>query len=88
MDALIILGNCAAETHSLIEAEAFFHRAANLSRLIGYPLAQLRSLHGLGQGVYLPRGQFDLALAAEQEVWRIAQDEAWRSWRPFPLNGA
>ncbi|MBP7686472.1 MAG: hypothetical protein KA765_01120 [Thermoflexales bacterium] len=85
-DALIILGNCAAETHSLIEAEAFFHRAANLSRLIGYPLAQLRSLHGLGQGVYLPRGQFDLALAAEQEVWRIAQDEAWHSWRPFPLT--
>jgi DNA-binding SARP family transcriptional activator len=85
-DALIILGNCAAETHSLIEAEAFFHRAAKLSRLIGYPLAQLRSLHGLGQGVYLPRGQFDLALAAEQEVWRIAQDEAWHSWRPFPLT--
>ncbi len=85
-DALIILGNCAAETHSLIEAETFFHRAANLSRLIGYPLAQLRSLHGLGQGVYLPRGQFDLALAAEQEVWRIAQDEAWHSWRPFPLT--
>jgi DNA-binding SARP family transcriptional activator len=85
-DALIILGNCAAETHSLIEAETFFHRAANLSRLIGYPLAQLRSLHGLGQGVYLPRGQFDLALAAEQEVWRIAQDEAWHSWRSFPLT--
>ncbi len=85
-DALIIRGNCAAETHSLIEAEAFFHRAANLSRLIGYPLAQLRSLHGLGQGVYLPRGQFDLALAAEQEVWRIAQDETWHSWRPFPLT--
>lgn len=85
-DALIILGNCVAETHSLIEAEAFFHRAANLSRLIGYPLAQLRSLHGLGQGVYLPRGQFDLALAAEQEVWRIAQDETWHSWRPFPLT--
>ena len=85
-DALIMLGNCAAETHSLIEAEAFFHRAANLSRLIGYPLAQLRSLHGLGQGVYLPRGQFDLALAAEQEVWRIAQDVAWLSWRPFPLT--
>jgi DNA-binding SARP family transcriptional activator len=85
-DALLILGNCAAETHSLIEAEAYFHRAANLSRLIGYPLAQLRSLHGLGQGVYLPRGQFDLALAAEQEVWRIAQEEAWHSWRPFPLT--
>lgn len=85
-DALIMLGNCAAETHSLLEAEAYFHRAANLSRLIGYPLAQLRSLHGLGQGVYLPRGQFDLALAAEQEVWRIAQDEAWHSWRPFPLT--
>jgi tetratricopeptide (TPR) repeat protein len=85
-DALIIQGNCAAETHSLIEAEAFFHRAANLSRLIGYPLAQLRSLHGLGQGVYLPRGQFELALAAEQEVWRIAQDDAWHSWRPFPLT--
>ena len=43
-------------------------------------------MHGLGQGVYLPRGQFDLALAAEQEVWRIAQDEAWHSWRPFPLT--
>jgi len=85
-DALIMLGNCAAETHSLLEAEAFFHRAGNLSRLIGYPLAQLRSLHGLGQGVYLPRGQFDLALAAEQEVWRIAQVEAWHSWRPFPLT--
>ena len=85
-DALIMLGNCAAETHSLLEAEAFFHRAANLSRLIGYSLAQLRSLHGLGQAVYLPRGQFDLALAAEQEVWRIVQAEPWPKWRPFPLT--
>jgi DNA-binding SARP family transcriptional activator len=85
-DALIIQGNCAAETHSLLEAEAFFHRAANLSRLIGYSLAQLRSLHGLGQAVYLPRGQFDLALAVEQEVWRIVQAAPWPKWRPFPLT--
>jgi DNA-binding SARP family transcriptional activator len=85
-DALVVLGNCAAETHSLVEAEDFFHQAADVSRESGYKLAQLRALHGLGQGVYMPRGQFDLALAAEQEVQRIAQEQNWPNWLPFPLT--
>ena len=43
-------------------------------------------MHGLGQGVYLPRGQFDLALAADKRCGVSRKTRPWRSWRPFPLT--
>jgi DNA-binding SARP family transcriptional activator len=85
VDALILLGNCAGETQPLSEAEAFFRRAVDVSREIGYPIGRMRALHGLGQGVYFQRGQFDLALAAEDEAYRIADEQHLADWLRYPL---
>ena len=70
-DAWQVLANCMADTHSLAEAEAFYRRAADLSREIGHHRGRAAGLHGLAAAVYLPRGQFDLALGAEEEVYHI-----------------
>ena len=84
-DALLILGNCAAETTSLTDAEAFYHQAADLSREIDYSLVRMRALHCLGQAVFMPRGQFDLALASDYEAYRIAKEKNLHDWLHFPL---
>jgi DNA-binding SARP family transcriptional activator len=85
VDAWQILANCAAETDSLAEAERFFRRAADLAREIGYRRGQMAALHGLAAAVYLPRGQFDLALASDEESRRITLQEDWPEWRVYPL---
>ena len=84
-DALILLGNWAGETQPLSEAEAFFRQAVDVSREIGHTVARMRALHGLGQGVYFQRGKFRLALAAEEEAYRIAMDRNLSNWACFPL---
>jgi tetratricopeptide (TPR) repeat protein len=61
-DALMLMGMQACEALSLVEAEHFYRQAADLGREIGYELVRLRALHNLASGVYLPRGQFELAL--------------------------
>ncbi len=85
-EALLILGNCAAETNSLAEAESYYHCAADLSRTLGCHRIRTRALHGLGQGVYLPRGQFDLALAVEEEAYHVACQQSLNEWTPYPLT--
>ncbi len=84
-DALLLLGMCAAETDSLVEAESFFHRAADLGREIGYPRVRIRALHDLAAGVYIPRGQFDLALAADEEAQRMVRQHDCQELAGFPL---
>jgi len=84
-DALLLLGMCAAETDSLVEAESFFHRAADLGREIGYPRVRIRALHDLAAGVYIPRGQFDLALAADEEAQRMVRQHDCQDLARFPL---
>lgn len=85
-EALLILGNCAAETDALTDAETFYRDAADMSRMIGCHRTRARALHGLGQGVFMPRGQFDLALAADEEAYQIACQQDWREWMPYPLT--
>ena len=80
-----VLGNCAAETGSLREAEEWYRRAAELAREIGYHRALAAALHGLAAGVYFPRGQFDLALAADEQVRDIALDQGRMEWLIYPL---
>lgn len=84
-DAWQVLGNCAAETGSLAEAETCYRGAADLAREIGYPRGQVAALHGLAAAVYLPRGQFDLALANDEESRRIALQEDRPEWLVYPL---
>lgn len=73
-DALLTLGMCATETNDLASGEDFYRRAIDLSRQLGYYRALVRGLHNLAAGVYMPRGQFDLALAADVEALRLAKE--------------
>jgi DNA-binding SARP family transcriptional activator len=72
-DALLQLGVCAGETDDLPASEEYFRQAVDLSRQIGYDRALLRGLHGLAAGIYMPRGQFTLSLAADEECLQIAR---------------
>jgi len=85
-DAWQVMGNCAAETGSMAEAESCYRQAADLAREIGYHRAQVAALHGLAAGVYLPRGQFDLALAADEQARDIASKQAQPEWLVYPLT--
>ncbi|MEW5988068.1 MAG: BTAD domain-containing putative transcriptional regulator [Chloroflexota bacterium] len=85
-DALLIRGNCAAETYSLTDAEVYYHRAAELGREGGFDRIRMRALHGLSQGVYMPRGQFELALAADEEAYRLVVQVGLPEWTPYPLT--
>ncbi len=84
-EALLRLGAYAAAIYSLDEAEALLLQAADLGREVGWVLVRFRALHNLAAGVYLNRGQFDLALAAEEEALRIAREEGLNEWAYFPL---
>jgi DNA-binding SARP family transcriptional activator/Tfp pilus assembly protein PilF len=72
VDALLHLGTCAAETDDMAGAEDYYRQAIDLSRQIGYDRALIRGLHDLSAGVYMPRGQFALSLAADEEALKIA----------------
>ena len=65
-DALRLLGDCAHEAGDLTTAESYYRRAIDLSRQLGYAYSLHRCLHSLAACVYIPRGQFDLALAADE----------------------
>lgn len=84
-DALLLLGMCATETYDLAGGEECYLRAIALSRQIGYDRALMRGLHNLAAGVYMPRGQFDLALAADAEALQLARERgmAERAWGPL-----
>ncbi len=84
-DAWQVLANCAADTESLTQAEAYYRLAADVARETGYPRAQVAALHGLAAGVYFPRGKFDLALAAAAEARRLAAAHARTEWLIYPL---
>jgi DNA-binding SARP family transcriptional activator/tetratricopeptide (TPR) repeat protein len=82
VDALLNWGICAGETDDLDALESSCTQAIDLSRQIGYPRALIRGLHMLACMVHMPRGQFVLALAIDEEALRIARaqglpDLAW-----------
>lgn len=80
--ALLNLGICAGETDDLAALEEYTQQAVDLSRQIGYDRVLVRGLHALSCGVYMPRGQFALSIAADEEALKIARarglpDLAW-----------
>lgn len=75
VDAWLVLGNCAAETNDLSAAANNYLHAIDLSRQMGYTRALMSGLHNLATGVYLPHGKFELALAADKEVARLANEQ-------------
>lgn len=84
-DALMMLGMCAADTQTLSEAEEYYRNAADLAYEIGEHLLRFRALHNLGTTIYLPRGQFDLALAASREALRLLREQRMDEWLSYPL---
>jgi DNA-binding SARP family transcriptional activator len=83
--AWLVLGMCAAETEALLDAEAYYHRALDLAREVGDVQIRFSALHNLAAGLYLPRGQFGLALSADLEALQVAREHDLRSHLPFPL---
>ncbi|MGH2543072.1 MAG: tetratricopeptide repeat protein, partial [Ardenticatenaceae bacterium] len=83
-NALLLIGLAAAESGDLSRAEEFFHRAADLSRQIGYVAGRSWSLHNLAALVYTIRGQFGLALATIEEAYRLNQESNEPNWG-YPL---
>lgn len=69
----MILGNSAVLAGDSDYAEACYRKALDLARLFGTPGQRQGCLHCLANGIYLPRGQFDLALAHELESFRLSQ---------------
>ena len=85
VDALLNLGICAGETDDLAALEFFTRQAVDLSRQIGYDRALVRGLHMLSCMVYMPRGQFALALSMDEEALKILQtrDQPDQAWGPL-----
>ncbi len=69
-----ILGDCAHERGDLASSEKYFHLAIDLARQLGLTYMLHRCLHSLSACVYIPRGQFELALAADSESVELAEN--------------
>lgn len=84
-DALLNIGICAGETDDLNTLEECARLAVGLSRQIGYDRALVRGLHSLSCGVYMPRGQFSLSLALDEEALNIARARGLEemAWGPL-----
>ncbi len=84
VDARITLGICCAETDDCDGAEEHFQQAVAQSRAINDGNLLGRALHNLASTVYVPRGQFDLALAVMQEAQHFHSQTGKRHWgMPF-----
>lgn len=85
VEALLMLGGCAIETEELDAGEEYFYQAVQLSRKFGYDRLLLRGLHNLASGIYMPRGQFDLSLHADEYALRIAREKGLMELAYLPL---
>jgi DNA-binding SARP family transcriptional activator/tetratricopeptide (TPR) repeat protein len=93
-EGLINFAAIKAETNDLAGAEMFYTQAIELCRELGSADLLWRGLHGVAVGVYLPRGQFDLALSFEREalllarraparkpIWKFLNTIGWVHWQ-------
>ncbi len=89
VDALILLGLCAAETDDPDGAEEYYRRAVDLSRQMGYEEALYRGMHNMAVGVYIPRGQFTLALAVDRDAYEfiVSRGKADLGWSALAAMG-
>ena len=79
------LGCCAGETDSLGSPVPYFHRAIELCRAVGEKRILARCLHSLSAGVYMPRGQFALSLATDEETLQLLEESQQTDllWGPY-----
>ena len=85
VDALTTQGICLSDLGRLAQTEQRLLAAMELAREQGYLKAIQKCLHVLSAGVYLPRGQFELAIAADEESLHIAEELDLHDLRWFPL---
>lgn len=85
VDALRLLGICALECNQMTVGENYLRNSIALSRQIGSNWQLVRSLHSLSAGIYMPRGQFDLSLQADQEALRLCRENGYHDllWGPL-----
>ncbi|MDX9953011.1 MAG: BTAD domain-containing putative transcriptional regulator [Anaerolineae bacterium] len=89
----LALGICAAETDDLAAAETFFQQTIDLARQLSIPRLMIRGLHCLAAGIHMPRGEFALAIAADEEahhlthlhrrpelLWSQLTNLSWTCW--------
>ncbi len=81
----LLLGRCAAETDDMPGGEASLRQAIEFSRLAGDDRLLVRGLHSLSAGVYMPRAQFGLSLAADEEALAIIKNRQMPelAWAPL-----
>ncbi len=72
-EVLLTLGICAAETDDIAAAEGYFQQTIDLGRQLGVMRLLVRGLHSLAAGIYTPRGEFSLAIAADEEALKLAR---------------
>ncbi len=73
-NALMTHGICLSDLGRLEQTENSLLLSMDLAREYGFRMALQKCLHVLSAGVYIPRGQFDLAIAADEESLQMAED--------------
>jgi DNA-binding SARP family transcriptional activator len=79
-DACNVLGMAAALSGQLNTAEDYFQRSADMSRSAGYKLGLGNSLENMAMRIYMPRGQFDIALTIMEQAAVIKQECGEVAW--------
>jgi DNA-binding SARP family transcriptional activator len=75
VDALMMLGAAGEGEDYMLRRKERYLAVIDLARQINYPRALVRALHNLAAGVYMPWGQFELALAADREALKLAKSK-------------
>jgi len=79
-DAYIVLGKAAAHSGQLNTAEDYFQRAVEISRNGNLKIALANALESMAMRIYLPRGQFDIALATMEQAAEIQRECGELGW--------
>ncbi|RLE27109.1 MAG: hypothetical protein DRJ61_01100 [Acidobacteria bacterium] len=85
VDALMTRGVCLSDIGDLDRTEDSLLKAMELAREEGYREALQKCLHVLSAGVYIPRGSFELAVAADEESLEMVDSLGLEDLRWFPL---
>jgi DNA-binding SARP family transcriptional activator len=91
VDTLMMLGAAGEgeEDDYMLRRKERYLQVIDLARQIGYHRALIRGLHNLAAGVYMPWGQFELALAADREAAKLVQTYQMPelAWGPLHTMG-
>ena len=84
-EALLNINICASETNDLDTGEKYLLQAIDLARQTGDERILARGLHSISCGIYMPRGQFALSLAADEEAVNIIRSSGLMEllWGPI-----